>query len=202
MLFVKLHADVPLTRGPAPALQHGGIPMEPVVGVHNLTVWMAENDIAALAEEEDVLWIEEGPPSASKQRRRPRLDASECRAGTTSRRRGRQAAGVRRRAGARDAAVFSAAYSQTGGTVLFWDNAGDIETDYATARSVHAIDLTTVSLGSNTASNGYSCAIEGDYDVTDYLSSLNLRADYEYDFGDSWELVGCRRDPKTMEKQR
>ena len=64
------------------------------------------------------------------------------------------------------ATILSAGYQQTGGTMLFWDNAGDIEADYALARNTHNADLGTNSIGSNTAANGYPCVREGDYGVT------------------------------------
>jgi hypothetical protein len=53
--------------------------------------------------------------------------------------------------------------------MLFWDNAGDIQADYATARNTHSADLGTNSIGSNTASNGYPCSREGDYGVSSSL---------------------------------
>ena len=63
------------------------------------------------------------------------------------------------------ATVLSAGYQQIFGTMLFWDNAGDIEADYATARNTYEADLGTNSIGSNTANNGYNCEREGDYGV-------------------------------------
>ncbi len=77
--------------------------------------------------------------------------------------------GTRARGVAQEATIFSAAYEQTGGTMLFWDNAGDIQADYALARNTYNADLGTNSIGSNTASNGYDCAREGDYGVSSNL---------------------------------
>lgn len=64
------------------------------------------------------------------------------------------------------ATILSAEYEQPTGTMLFWDNAGDIQADYATARNTYNIDFATNSIGSNTASNGYPCEREGDYGVS------------------------------------
>lgn len=75
------------------------------------------------------------------------------------------------------ATIFSAGYEQIGGTMLFWDNSGDIEADYALARNTYAIDLGTNSIGSNTASNGYDCEREGDYGVTSNLLDGIVRGD-------------------------
>ncbi len=226
MLFVQLHADVPLTRGRALASKHSGVPMEPIAGVHGLTVWIAEADIAALADEEEVLWIEEGPPPLQPTNdgvrdsmqvnavQVPPLNGSGVRllvfdaglvrathqnfdstpgrviqfggfvtddhathvAGTAVGD-GGTGGNARAQGVAPAAALFSAQYTQLSGTTLFWDNAGDIESDYTTARNVHAVDLATNSLGSNVALNGYNCAIEGDYDVTSSLVDGIVRGD-------------------------
>jgi uncharacterized repeat protein (TIGR01451 family) len=75
------------------------------------------------------------------------------------------------------ATVFSAGYQQTNGTVLFWDNAGDIQSDYAAARISHGVDLANNSIGSNVASNNYDCNLEGDYGVTSSLLDGIVRGD-------------------------
>jgi len=82
---------------------------------------------------------------------------------------GSGSSGGRGRGVATGADVLSAGYQQVGGTMLFWDNAGDIQADYALARNTHDADLGTNSIGSNTASNGYNCAREGDYGVSSNL---------------------------------
>jgi hypothetical protein len=78
-------------------------------------------------------------------------------------------AGGRGRGVATGASILSAGYQQIAGTMLFWDNAGDIQADYALARNTHNADLGTNSIGSNTASNGYPCSREGDYGVSSSL---------------------------------
>jgi hypothetical protein len=77
--------------------------------------------------------------------------------------------GGRGRGVAPAASILSAGYQQVGGTMFFWDNAGDIEADYANARTIHAADLGTNSIGSNTAGNGFPCEREGDYGVSSSL---------------------------------
>lgn len=76
-----------------------------------------------------------------------------------------------------DATVLSAGYQQSGGTMLFWDNAGDIQADYTLARNTYQADLGTNSIGSNTASNNYPCDREGDYDVSGSLLDGIVRGD-------------------------
>jgi Subtilase family len=85
--------------------------------------------------------------------------------------------GGRGRGMAPDTTILSAGYQQTGGTMLFWDNAGDIEADYALARNTHNADLANNSIGSNTASNGYPCAREGDYGVSSNMLDGIVRGD-------------------------
>lgn len=90
---------------------------------------------------------------------------------------GSGSAGGRGRGVAPAATILSAGYAQTLGTMLFWDNSGDIEPDYALARNTHNADLGTNSIGSNTASNGYPCDREGDYGVTSSLLDGIVRGD-------------------------
>jgi hypothetical protein len=75
------------------------------------------------------------------------------------------------------ATILSAGYQQSLGTMLFWDNAGDLEADYALARKTYGADLVNNSIGSNTAFNGYDCAREGDYGVTSNLLDGIVRGD-------------------------
>ncbi len=86
-------------------------------------------------------------------------------------------AGGRGRGVATGTTILSAGYQQVGGTMLFWDNAGDIETDYTLGRNTHNADLVNNSIGSNTAANGYPCTREGDYDLTGSLLDGIVRDD-------------------------
>lgn len=62
------------------------------------------------------------------------------------------------------------------GDVLFYDVALDIEADYATARGLGA-DLGNNSIGSNLASIGFPCELEGDYGVASNLLDGIVRGD-------------------------
>ncbi len=54
--------------------------------------------------------------------------------------------GGRGRGVATGAKILSAGFERTGGAIYFWDNAGDIEADYAVARNDYQADLGTNSL--------------------------------------------------------
>lgn len=223
MLLVQLHQDVELERIYKIAEAVGGVAMEPIEGLHGATIWVPEGQVQALAEIEDVLWIEEGPMPLTPTNDGIRssahidplfsapynLDGSGVRlfifdagtvrsthqtfdAGAGSRvttidtgfvedhpthvagtaagdGSGSLGGGLRGRGIATGASLVSAAYQQVGGNFFFWDNAGDLETDYALARQTYLVDLANNSLASNVASNGYSCSLEGNYGVTSNL---------------------------------
>jgi len=224
-VMVLLHADVLLAEGKALAAAHDGIVAGSIETPRALTVWMMPEDLPALATEEGVLWIEEGPPPLTPTNDDAHrtlgvdtlhaapynLDGSGVKlfvfdggrvsnhvafsgrltyvdsdtiedhpthvAGTaagdgTGSPPGRDLKGM-----APAASIYSAGYQQIGGTMLFWDNAGDIESDYATARNTYGVDLATNSIGSNTASNGYPCSREGDYGVSSSLIDGIVRGD-------------------------
>lgn len=229
MTMVLLHSEVDLSRGRELAEKLGGAAMEPIKGVHGLTIWLPEKQLAALAQEEDVLWIEEGPapltPNNDGIRRQMNVDGVAASPylldgsgvdllvfdggrvladhqtfdpGSGSRVTSIDSASVREHAthvagtaagdgsgssGGRGLGVapavdiLSAGYEQIGGTMLFWDNAGDIQTDYSAARNSHGADIATNSIGSNTAANGYPCSREGDYGVTSNLIDGIVRGD-------------------------
>jgi hypothetical protein len=84
--------------------------------------------------------------------------------------------GGRARGVAPAAAILSGEYEQLSG-MLFYDNAGDMEAKYATARNTYNADLGTNSIGSNTASNGYDCSREGDYGASSSLLDGIVRGD-------------------------
>jgi hypothetical protein len=86
-------------------------------------------------------------------------------------------ASSRARGMAQGANILSAGYQQVGGTMLFWDNAGDIEADYTLARNTHNADMGTNSIGSNTASNNFACVREGDYGVSSNMLDGIVRGD-------------------------
>ncbi len=86
-------------------------------------------------------------------------------------------AGGRGRGVAPGATLLSAGYEQFLGNLLFWDNAGDIEADFALARNLHGADLGSCSIASNVASNGNDCSREGDYGVSSSLIDGIVRGD-------------------------
>ena len=233
MTFVQLHHDVDLGRIGEIAAAHDGVAMEPVQGLHGATVWIPAASIPALAGEEDVLWIEEGPmplgPTNDGVRQLLHADPLNVAPYGVN---GLDGTGVRvfvfdvgrvkathdyfkppagrvtgidatavedhsthvagtvggdddsvapasshGRGVAPGTSIISAGFEQVAGTMLFWDNAGDIEADYTLARQTHHADVATNSLGSNAASNGYDCAREGDYGVASALLDGIVRGD-------------------------
>jgi hypothetical protein len=63
------------------------------------------------------------------------------------------------------------------GPDIFWNNLGDIEDDYMTARNDHQADLANNSIASNIARNGYPCDREGDYGLSSELIDGIARGD-------------------------
>ncbi|MFL6196481.1 MAG: S8 family serine peptidase [Thermoanaerobaculia bacterium] len=228
MTMVHLHQDAELSRGEELAARLGGVALPPLEGVHALTVWLPESKIAELAQDEDVLWIEEGAPplaatndgirkqmkvdtvaaspygldgegvrllvfdsgrvrgshvtfDAGNGSRVTALDASPLLshathvAGTAAGD-GSGSAGGRGRGVAPLSKILSAGYEQISGNG-FWDNAGDLENDYALARNSHEADLVNNSLNANVAFNGDPCSREGDYGVTSRLLDRIVRGD-------------------------
>jgi Subtilase family len=229
MTMVLLHHDVDLARGAALAEKVGAVAMEPIEGLHGLTVWLPSGQIQALAAEEEVLWIQEGPPPLTPNNDGFRiqtrantvnsspydLDGKGVRLfvydggrvlashetfdpGTGSRVTyldnspihehpthvagtaagdGSGSVGGRGRGVAPGASILSAGYEWFSNGMIFWDDAGDIEADYVTARNQYNADLGTNSIGSNTAANGYPCDREGDYGVSSSLLDAIVRGD-------------------------
>ncbi|HEX5717738.1 MAG TPA: S8 family serine peptidase [Thermoanaerobaculia bacterium] len=229
MTFVQLHKDVPLERGSALAAAVGGVAMEPVKGLHGLTLWVPEKRAGELAAFEEVLWVEEGPmplsPTNDGVRAQMKVNTVQAApyglnganvrlfvfdggaveedhstfsgifgsraqviddsdvidhathvAGTAAGN-GSGSDFWRARGVAPLAFVYSAGYEETGGTISFWDNAGDIESDYALAANSYNIDLATNSLGSNLAKYYGICGVEGDYGQAARLIDGIVRGD-------------------------
>jgi hypothetical protein len=224
-VMVLLHADVSLAEGEALAAAHDGIVAGSIETPPALTVWITPENLAALAAEEGILWIEESPPPLTPTNDDARrtlgvdtlhpapynLDGSEVKlfvfdsgrvdnhnafsgrltyvdsasisdhsthvAGTAAGDGADSPAGRDLKGMAPAASIYSAGYQQILGTVLFWDNAGDIQADYAAARNTHGVDLATNSIGSNVASNNFNCDREGDYGVSSSLIDGIVRGD-------------------------
>lgn len=65
-------------------------------------------------------------------------------------------------------------YEWDGSNTLLYDNLGDIQEDMQDALD-HAADIATASLGSNVSSNGFACALEGDYPAAAQLLDQIVR---------------------------
>ncbi len=62
--------------------------------------------------------------------------------------------------------ILSAGLETDGSGIFLYSNPGDIEADYANAFNNFGADVANNSIGTNTAANGFGCALEGDYGVT------------------------------------
>jgi hypothetical protein len=62
-----------------------------------------------------------------------------------------------------------------GGDIPLFSNPGDLEADYDEAINVYGAEIANNSIGTNTASNGFPCSLEGDYGVTDALIDAIVR---------------------------
>ncbi|UCF32392.1 MAG: S8 family serine peptidase, partial [Phycisphaerales bacterium] len=60
---------------------------------------------------------------------------------------------------------------------FLYTDPGDIEDDYSQAISVHGVDISNNSIGTNTASNGFPCEWEGNYGATGNLIDTIVRGD-------------------------
>jgi hypothetical protein len=72
--------------------------------------------------------------------------------------------------------LISYAYQWNGVGMLFYNNPGDIETDWAAAQNTYGADLGSASLGSNMYANyPLSCTLMGNYGVTEILLDQIVR---------------------------
>lgn len=65
------------------------------------------------------------------------------------------------------ATIVSAGFQYDGSGTFLYTNPGDMATDYGNAINIHGADIANNSIGTNTETNGFPCAIQGDYGVTD-----------------------------------
>lgn len=63
---------------------------------------------------------------------------------------------------------FGTDYSDVG--IGLYDNPGDIEASYDAAINVLGVQIANNSVGTNVEANGFDCALQGDYSVTDALT--------------------------------
>jgi len=71
--------------------------------------------------------------------------------------------------------LLSAGFEFSGSGTFLYSNPGDLETDYENAMVNHGADIANNSIGSNIDTNGFSCAIQGDYGVTSSIIDSIVR---------------------------
>jgi hypothetical protein len=72
------------------------------------------------------------------------------------------------------ATIESYGFQYDGTGIFLFSNPGDLETDYGSALALGAT-IANNSIGTNTESNGFDCAIQGQYGVTDELIDAVVR---------------------------
>jgi len=73
--------------------------------------------------------------------------------------------------------MVSYGFEYDGTGIFLYSNPGDIEADYSEAIATYGADIASNSIGTNTETNGFDCAIQGDYGVTDQLIDTIVRGD-------------------------
>lgn len=63
--------------------------------------------------------------------------------------------------------IESYGFEYDGSGIFLYTNPGDMQADYNQAINTFGADISNNSIGTNTESNGFDCAIQGDYGVTD-----------------------------------
>ncbi len=71
--------------------------------------------------------------------------------------------------------MLSYGFQYSGGGTFLYTNPGDLEADYNQAINTHGAHISNNSIGTNVESNGFNCAIQGDYGVTDVLIDAIVR---------------------------
>jgi len=66
-------------------------------------------------------------------------------------------------------ALLSYGFEYDGSGIFLYGNPGDIESDYNEAINVYGAHISNNSIGTNTETNGFDCALQGDYGVTSAL---------------------------------
>jgi hypothetical protein len=95
-----------------------------------------------------------------------------------------------------NADVISYGFEWDGTPYFFYNNPGDIENDWNAAKSTHGADMGTASVGSNVASNGYPCWLEGNYGATAQLLDIIVRGSLGEPYVATW-AVGNERGAGT-----
>ncbi len=73
--------------------------------------------------------------------------------------------------------IESYGFEYDGTGTFLYTNPGDLEADYSEAISLYGADLSNNSIGTNTETNGFPCAYQGDYGVTSQLIDTIVRGD-------------------------
>jgi len=73
--------------------------------------------------------------------------------------------------------LLSYGFEYDGTGIFLYTNPGDLAADYGQAINTYGADIANSSIGTNTETNGFDCAIQGDYGVTDQLIDTIVRGD-------------------------
>ncbi len=73
--------------------------------------------------------------------------------------------------------LVSYGFEYDGTGIFLYSNPGDIETDFSRAINSYGAVIDNSSIGTNTETNGFDCAIQGDYGVTSELIDTIVRGD-------------------------
>src|SRR5262245_12287472 len=94
--------------------------------------------------------------------------------------------------------IESYGFQYDGTGIFLYTNPGDIQSDYNQAINSFGADIANNSIGTNTETNGFDCAIQGDYGVTDQLIDSIVRgslgAPFRIVWADGNERQGSRCD--------
>src|SRR5262249_18834378 len=71
--------------------------------------------------------------------------------------------------------IQSYGFQYDGTGIFLYTNPGDLQADYNEAINTFGADISNNSIGTNTETNGFDCAIQGDYGVTDQLIDSIVR---------------------------
>jgi hypothetical protein len=71
--------------------------------------------------------------------------------------------------------IQSYGFQYDGTGIFLYTNPGDLQADYDQAINTFGADIANNSIGTNTEPNGFDCAIQGDYGVTDQLIDSIVR---------------------------
>lgn len=89
-------------------------------------------------------------------------------------------------------------FQYDGSGTFLYTNPGDLEADYNQAINTHGADISNNSIGTNTETNGFPCAIQGDYGMTsmviDSIVGGSLGAPFRIVWANGNERQGSRCD--------